>query len=407
MEGNIFTVNLPDIGEGVVEGEVIEWLKKVGDPLTQDEPVVVVMTDKATVELPAPYPGILAKQYYQPGQVSIRDKPLYDIQLTGETAPAIAKQKPAFNTSVAPSKVAVARPRVKQAAGTLSSNEKAALAIPKVRHMAKELRVDLSTVQGSGKEGRILASDLVSNRKQAQSSECPLKFTESEEVPLIGVPGMMARKMAQAAEIPLFSYFEQAEATRLIQIRQNVKKKAMEAGINLSYMPFFIRALSFCAKKYPRILSSLDIDSKKLFVHKQHNIGIAMASEQGLIVPVLKKVQNSTLEDIIRGYEELKKKAQANQLDPSDMRGATITISNFGALQGDGVWATPIINVPEVAILAVGHMRPQPVVRHGEIVVREMIPLSWSFDHRVLDGAQAAAISHYFCSLVKDPASLL
>src|SRR5215213_3528162 len=132
MEGNLFTVNLPDIGEGVVEGEVIEWLKKVGDPLAQDEPVVVVMTDKATVELPAPYPGTLAKQYYQPGQVSIRDKPLYDIQLTGDTAFSITKQKPAANT-VAPSNIAAARPTSKQTAGTVSSNEKAGLAIPKVR----------------------------------------------------------------------------------------------------------------------------------------------------------------------------------------------------------------------------------------------------------------------------------
>jgi pyruvate/2-oxoglutarate dehydrogenase complex dihydrolipoamide acyltransferase (E2) component len=289
------------------------------------------------------------------------------------------------------------------------SNEKAGLATPKVRHLARKMGVDLVDLQGSGREGRILAKDLIAkmNSIPKKSLEYVPPFEDSEEVPLLGVRGMMAKKMAQSAEIPPFSYFEQAEATRLIQVRQNIKKETVVEGINLSYMPFFIRALSLCAKKYPLLLSSLNMESKKVFLHKKHNIGVAMASEQGLIVPVLKDVQSKNLEEIIRAYERLKQKALVNRLDPSDMRGATITISNFGALQGDGLWATPIINVPEVAILAAGHMRPQPVVRHGEVVVREMISFSWTFDHRVFDGALAASISHYFCSLVRDPAALL
>jgi pyruvate/2-oxoglutarate dehydrogenase complex dihydrolipoamide acyltransferase (E2) component len=399
---DIFTVNLPDIGEGVVEGEVVEWLKKVGDPLKQDEPVVVVMTDKATVELPAPYPGVLAKQYYQPGEISIRDRPLYDIQLADKMAVPASASKPSAPN---PTKAATKQTRTEKT--DYSCKENATLATPKVRHLARELGIEISTVSGSGKQGRILIQDLTDTPSKTPSPECTLKFPESKEIPLLGVRGMMAKKMAEAAEIPMFTYFEQAEATRLVQIRQSVKKEAVEAGIHLSYMPFFIRALSLCAKQFPLLLSSLDMKTRKLFVHPKHHIGIAIASEQGLIVPVLKDVQDMKLEGVIRAYEELKNKALANQLEPNDMRGAVITISNFGALEGDGLWATPIINAPEVAILAVGHMRPQAVVRHGEVVVREMIAFSWSFDHRVLDGAQATRISNYFCSLIRDPASLL
>lgn len=412
MTGTIYTVTLPDIGEGVVEGEVIEWLKHVGDTLKQDEPVVVVMTDKATVELPAPYPGVLGKQYCQAGQIAIKDKPLYDIQLMADLpdtaarlAEAVVGMRQPCKAPLQPCNVVVQerkRGADKAQAGT-------AVAIPKVRHLAKELGVDLEAVQGSGKDGRILVQDLLvrSDIQPKVPTATPERFIDSQELPLAGVRGMMAKKMAQAAQIPQFSYFEQAEATRLIQMRQNIKKTAAEEGINLSFMPFFIRALSLCAKKYPVLLSSIDLEARKLFVHCHHNIGIAMASEQGLIVPVLKDVQDSSIEDIIRAYERLKKKVQSDCIEPSEMRGATISISNFGALPGDGKWATPIVNPPEVAILAIGRMRPEAVVRHGEVVVREMIPFSWSFDHRVLDGEQAAAISNYFCTLVRNPAQLL
>jgi pyruvate dehydrogenase E2 component (dihydrolipoamide acetyltransferase) len=207
--------------------------------------------------------------------------------------------------------------------------------------------------------------------------------------------------------VPQFSYFGQAVVTRLIQMRHNIRETAVKEGINLTYMPFFIRALSMTAKQYPFINASVDMQNGAIVIHKVQNIGVAMASEHGLIVPVLKGVESMGLNEIIRGYEELKTKALQKHLLPSDMKDATLTISNFGVLGGDGMWATPMINEPETAIVALAKIRKAPVVKAGEMAVFDVLPLSWSFDHRVIDGELAAHISHYFCTLLKDPAFLL
>ena len=415
--GEIFTVTLPDIGEGVVEGEVIEWLKKVGDTLKQDEPVVVVMTDKATVELPAPYPGKLAKQYHQPGQVAHLDKPLYDIEL----APGIITTKPAKHHEASAKEVKkIPEPAVAAAKSIPQVNHRAqqtvpashkALAVPSVRHLASQLGIDIHHVPGTGKDGRVTAEDL----KQYQSGgklqtalpDLPTVLTGDEEVPLIGIRHLMAKKMAESkAKIPHFSYFEQTEATRLIQLRENVKTKALEEGVRVTYMPFFIRALSLCIKQFPHLNSSLDMSNHKLIIHHQHNIGIAVATHHGLIVSVLKNVQDMSIDGIIRSYEDMIQKAKEGKLSSSDMKEATITISNFGVL-GAGLWATPVINYPEVAILALSRIHKQPIVKNDAVAIRDMLNLSWSFDHRVIDGDLAAKISHHFCSLISNPAPLL
>lgn len=417
MDNDIFTVRLPDIGEGVVEGEVIEWLKNVGDALKQDEPVVVVMTDKATVELPAPYPGTLSKQYYRVGEISIKDLPLYDIKLS-EAAVQVSKKKsaPPNDETARPNEVKAESPsttRLPCAKSEISASEGSkVLANPKVRGLAKELGIDIDSISGTGKEGRVSKDDLMGHHQNISrtvpSASPILQFADDEEQPLLGIRGLMARKMAEThSQIPQFSYFEQVEATHLIQLRQNFKDKALGEGIQLSYMPFFIRALSLAIKRFPLINSCVDMQRAKIFVHKQHNIGIAMASSQGLIVPVLKSVQEMNLEEIIKAYDALKSKASAGKLSPSDMKEATITISNFGVLEGSGIWATPMINYPEVAILGMARIRKEPVIRNNEIVIRDILPLSWSFDHRIIDGEMAVSISHYYNTLIRDPAFLL
>lgn len=353
----IFTVTLPDIGEGVVEGEVVEWLKSVGEPLAQDEPVVVVMTDKATVELPAPHPGILAVQYHQPGEVATLGKPLYDIELDGE--------------------------------------KKKVKALPKTRHLAKEMGVDLQTVKPSGADGRVMTEDLYANEDQ-------------NSIPLTGIRGAMARKMTESKRsIPHFSYFEQTDATLLTQLRQNISKAAADVGIHLTYMPFFIRALSLTLRRFPIVNGSIDEATKKHVLHPHHNVGFAMATDDGLIVPVLKRVEAMSLEEIIRAYDQLRSKALEGGLGPEELRGATFTISNYGVLGGGGRWATPIISPPEVGILALARIHKAPVVKKGELAVRDVLNLSWSFDHRVIDGNIAAQISDHYSQIVQNPASLL
>lgn len=417
MDNDIFTVCLPEIGEGVIEGEVIEWLKQVGEVVKQDEPIVVVMTDKATVELPAPYPGTLVKQYFRVGEISIRDKPLYDIKLEtplpsikggkeSEKVDAHPNKEATLTQSITPSCNAVEQKTVNRTCGSHK-----ALATPKVRGLAKELGIDLNSLAGTGKEGSISKEDLkkqLSHKSDDHYRTPLLHLTGDEEQALIGIRGLMAKKMAEGhAQIPQFSYFEQVEATRLVQLRSNTRDKAVKEGINLSYMPFFIRALSLTIKQFPLINSCIDIPASKIIIHKQYNIAIAMASPQGLIVPVLKGVHEMSLEEIIKAYEVLKLKSIAGKLTSSDMKEATITITNFGVLDGAGIWATPMIHYPEVAILGIARIRKEPVVRNDEVVVRDILPLSWSFDHRIIDGELAVSISHFYHNLIRDPASLV
>lgn len=354
---DIFTVNLPDIGEGVVEGEVIQWLKNLGDPIKQDEPVVIVMTDKATVELPAPKPGKLSKQYFKPGEKATLHKPLYDIELSMEV--------------------------------------KKVLATPATRRLAKEKGIDLAQVSGTGKEGRVIVQDFATP-------------TTATEEPLIGIRKLMAEKMAESKRIiPHFSYFEEVEVSRLVQLRDHLKKKGESHKLQVTYIPFFIRALSLTIQKFPIINSILDMAAKKIIFHESHNIGIAMSTDLGLIVPVIKDVQKMSLEETIRSYEEMKSRAASNKLNTKEMKDATITISNFGALGNGGLFATPIINVPEVAILAVNKIQKRPYVKGDQLQVSDMLNLSWSFDHRVIDGNLASQISHHFAMLIHNPAGLL
>lgn len=381
MMNRIYTVNMPDIGEGVVEGEVVAWLKQNGDWVKQDEPIVVVMTDKATVELPAPYPGKLVKQYQQAGQIAIKDHPLYDLELSEESVV----------------------PVIKTTAPPTSSQTGKKLAIPAARRLAHDLGVDLERVIGTGPEGRVTVDDIKHFQKPL-----PAKTGGDEMIQLKGIQGLMSKKMAQAKrEIPHFSYFEQADASRLVQLQSHVSQEAVHEHIQVTFMPFLIRALSLTIREFPLINSSLDGDKQNIVIHKAQHIGIAMSTSQGLIVPVLKDVQNLTYVELIKAYEALKQKAREEKLSPEEMRGSTITLSNFGVLGGGGLWATPIINYPEAAILAVAKIHKQPLVKNDTIVIRDVLNLSWSFDHRFIDGHLAALCSHHFSSLIQNPAALL
>ncbi len=353
----IFTVTLPDIGEGVVEGEVIRWLKNVGETLQQDEPVVQVMTDKATVELPAPYPGVLQKQYVETGQKAIKDEPLYDIFLEGEPLP------------------------------------KKVLATPKTRGVAKELGVDIQKVKGSGKEGRVEVRDL----------KVP---SENDEIcPLIGIRHQMAEKMTLSKQtIPHFSYFDRLDATALIQLKGRIQTEARSVGVRLTYMPFVLRALSLTLKEFPELNASIDAERGELILHKDHHIGIAAKTDEGLVVATLHSVQEMNLEAVIRSYDQLMKQVKEKRLTRQELTGSTITVSNFGPLGGR--WATPIINPPEVSILGVAKISKEVVVHADEMAIRPMMNLSWSFDHRVIDGELAASASNKMISLLESPLKL-
>lgn len=402
---SIYTVKMPDIGEGVVEGEVVSWLKQVGDELKQDEPVVIVMTDKATVELPSPYPGKLAKQHYKVGEVAVKDQPLYDIALekpVEEQAVVEAPQDQLDDKIQDKPSMQARELLVKE-----DLQQGKALASPAVRKLAKEMHIDLSGLHGSGKDGRILREDLHASSENAAKGDA-LHLLDDEETPLVGIHNLMAKKMALSKKmIPHFSFFDRADAELLLDFYKKMKKKAEEKNIRLTIMPFFIKALSKCLIEHPLANSSLDESKNSIIVHKQHNIGIAMSTSLGLIVPVIKSVQDKNLFDVIYAYDELKQKARQNQLSSKDMQQATITITNFGALGNSGVFATPIINYPEAAILGLAHIHLEPSVWNGQIQSRSVLNCSWSFDHRIIDGDEASKISYGFKKLIENPAMLL
>jgi pyruvate dehydrogenase E2 component (dihydrolipoamide acetyltransferase)/2-oxoisovalerate dehydrogenase E2 component (dihydrolipoyl transacylase) len=384
---------MPDIGEGVVEGEVISWLKQVGEPVKQDEPVLVLMTDKATVELPSPYPGTLAKQYYSVGQIALKGKPLYDIatEVIEEVRPKVFQEKPQSTKTERP----------------LQSSSTKGQAAPPVRKLAKELGIDIGQVSGTGPDGRVLREDL-KQFKRAHEETPITHLPGDQENPIVGIRHLMAERMAESKEkIPHFSYFEMADVTRLVQMRDRMKVDAAKEGIKITFMPFFIKALSLCLKKHPLFNSSIDLDKNVIVLHQPHNIGIAIAGPFGLIVPVIKGVDQLPLFDVIRAYDRLIAKAKSNQLQPSDMKDGTITISNFGALAGGSLGGTPIINYPEVAILGIARIHKQPLALHDQIVARDCVNCSWSFDHRIIDGNLAAAFSYDFVKLIEHPAQLL
>lgn len=400
---HVLIVNLPDIGEGVVEGEVIDWLKKEGDLLKQDEPVVIVMTDKATVELPAPKPGKLHKLYLKPGEIAIKGKPVYSIELAeGEIIPAEYKTATKAKDAPCPAKVSV------KSVPTSSDTTTNVQTLPSTRQLAKKLGIDLNTVQGSGKDGRIEIADLTSSLPEAQEIEQPLRLEDSEEIPLIGIRYLMAKKMTEAKTyIPHFSYFEQAEASRIVKLKDSVKQKGLDEGIHVTWTPFFIRALSLTIQKFPIMNASVDMKNHKVLQHIHHNIGIAMASPLGLIVPVLRDVQLMSFRELILAFEDLKKRALSNQLKPNEFKEGTVSLSNFGVLGGGGQWATPIIHHPQVAILAIARVQKQPIVKNGAVEACDVVNLCWSFDHRIIDGDLAASISDHFTKLIENPAILL
>lgn len=418
----IVIVNLPDIGEGVVEGEVIEWRKKEGEAVAKDEAVVVVMTDKATVELPSPVAGIFAKKYFEPGGIATRGKPLYEIETTNEQAQPSSPEKTSQNYSQ-PTQPFIVQQPLPSFTEVKRESSAQRLATPAVRKLAKELGVLIDEVEGTGKEGRVTETDVVHFHAQSAPrrpflnrgkraapeifSSTPIQhMPDDDELPLIGLRHTVAEKMVESKYIiPHYSYFDQADATRLVLLREKISEEAKKDAIRVTYMPFFIRSLSLALKKYPQVNGSVDLNENKLVIHKHHHIGIAKSTPSGLVVCVLKNVQNMSLEKIIRDYHALMHKANTGKLERSDLQDSTITISNFGVL--GGMWATPIINYPEIAILGIAKIRQMPIVKNNEITIREMVNLSWSFDHRVIDGEGAAQFSNTVISFIENPAQLL
>ena len=401
---------LPDIGEGIVECELVEWLVAEGDVIEEDQPIADVMTDKALVQIPAMHKGTVVKLYYAKGEIAKVHSPLFAVEIvaTGQAvaaAPVVEAPKASAPKAVA-TKVPVA------AANTASAkvvNEKA-VASPAVRRVARELNVNIHQVPGSGKKGRVYKEDVVAFNEAPAVSATPTAaaaqaVTGGTRVePIRGIKAVMAKAMVNSVStIPHFTYCEEIDMTNLIKLRGELKEVYAKQDIKLTMMPFFMKAMSLALKQFPLVNTQVNEDCTELTYFDDHNIGMAVDSKVGLLVPNVKQVQTKSILDLATDITRLTNDARSGRVPAADLKGGTITISNIG-----GTVATPIINKPESAIVALGKLQKLPRFNDkGEVEARSIMQVSWSGDHRTIDGGTIARFCNLWKSFLEEPSNML
>lgn len=417
-ENMAFEFKFPDIGEGLTEGEIVRWLVKEGDEVKEGQPLVEVETDKALAEIPCPKTGVILKILAKEKEIVKVGQVIVIIGEQGESF-AAPPEKPKSVGVVgeleeAPEEIPVASKKTEPAKPALVS--KHVLATPAVRGLAKELGVDINQVRGSGPEGRVLEKDV---REFAESQRKPLepekKITKIKKydlygyvdrIPLRGVRRSIAKAMVKSKyTAPHVTTIDEADVTELWKIREKEKRVAENKGIKLTILPFIIKAVITGLMEHPYLNATLDDENEEIILKKYFNIGVATDTPEGLMVPVVKNAKDKSILQIAQELTQLVEKARNRTIDLADLKGGTFTITNFGAL--GGIYGTPIINHPEVAILGVGKIKEVPVVRNGRMVIRKILPLSLSFDHRVVDGAEGARFLNTVIARLEDPNLIL
>ncbi len=382
-----FDFKLPDLGEGITEGEIVKWHVKEGDMVEEHQVVVDVETDKAIVEVPSPKKGKIVKLGKAEG----------DIVEVGETLIVVeyGKEEGAEEEEEEDKSVSVV--------GTMPEPEEV-LATPMVRSLAKKLGVDLKLVEGTGPGGRVTEAD-VRGQGEVRQKEGADKHGPVERIPFKGVRKAIARNLVKtlrnAASV---SGMDDADITDLWDLRKREKDVAKELGVHLTFLPFFMKAAQHALKSHPLLNASVDEETEEIIVKKYYNIGVAVDTQDGLMVCVVKDVQDKTILDLAREVEDLSRRARERKVTLDELRGSSFTISNYGTF--GGTYSTPIINSPDVAILGTGKIKERPWVKDGEIVIRRILPISFTFDHRVVDGADASNFLNKVKGYLEDPGRL-
>ena len=407
---------LPDIGEGVVEGEVVQWHVAAGDEVTEDDPIVDVMTDKATVTIPSPITGVVSSLSGDVGEMVAvgsalvefdSDAAAVSISESGPSVESEAEPEPSSEPEPAPAPEPVPLAPEPSAAPVASSGK--VLASPAIRRRAREAGVDLSQVRGSGPAGRVRHADLDAYiaADGAVSGAAPsaysIKRTGVTEVKVVGLRRKIAEQMTISKRtIPHFSYFEEADVTELETLRQMLNASRDESQPKLTYLPFIMLALSKIMPDHPECNAHYDDQGEVVSRHDAVHIGIATQTERGLYVPVVKHVEAMDAWQAAAELQRVAGAARGGTASLDDLTGSTFTITSLG--RDGGLGATPIINHPEVAILGIHKARDMPVAKDGQVVVRRIMNLSSSFDHRVVDGADGAALVQHLRRMLEHPA---
>jgi 2-oxoisovalerate dehydrogenase E2 component (dihydrolipoyl transacylase) len=438
---------LPDIGEGIVECEIVKWNVAEGDEIEEDQAVVEVMTDKAVVEIPAKNAGTVHRLYYAQGDIAKVHSALFALEVAGEvtTTSGTNDESPSANNSA--SSVASQSSVNTQTTGLSQQSTQVApskfsdgeyeppiaiagkvLASPAVRRVAREKNIDLSSVKGSGKKGRILKSDVlnlqqpsVGNSTQSapsSSSSSTSQKGDSSSVNTVvkgsvrtekvrGIQAAMAKQMsASVYTIPHFTVSDELVMDNLISLRKLLKPEFEAKNVKLSFMPFFVKAMSLALNEFPVVNSQLNEDATEISYFADHNIGFAVDSKIGLLVPNIKRVQDLSLLDIAVQMQDIIEQARAGRVAGEHLKGGTISISNIGAI--GGITATPVINKPEAAIVALGKTQKLPRFDdEGNVSAQNIMAVNWSGDHRIIDGATMVRFNNLWMSYLTQPEKML
>ena len=429
---------LPDIGEGIVECEVVKWLIAEGDEIEEDQPVVEVMTDKALVEITAPEAGRVTRLYCKQQENAQVHAPLFaytplgqgDAATEPENEPEDSRendeQKSNRETSAAGTASTKAmKSDTAEATPASSSGPHGRIpASPAVRRLVRELGVTLAEVPGSGKDGRVLKEDILAfDQSNEKSSEKPSTKTTTNDTrqpafdrqpsgevrvePIRGVQAVMAKRMVESATtIPHFSYGDEIDVTELLALRERLKPQAEQHGTRLTLMALIMKAMALAVQAHPILNSRVSEDGSEILYQPHCNIGMAVDSQAGLIVPNVKRVEQLSVLEIAAEVERLTKAARDGRVSQADLQDGTISISNIGAL--GGTYAAPIINLPEVAIVALGRTQHLPRFdESGNVVSRAIMTITWSGDHRIIDGGTIARFCNLWKSYLQEPQSML
>ena len=394
---------LPDIGEGIVECELVEWLVTEGERVEEDQAICDVMTDKALVQIPAVHAGTISRLYVKKGEMAKVHAPLFEMALAeaekddaGDCTNADQEHaEPASDIGVG---AVISEP------ACAPSSENRAVASPAVRRLAREHNVDLMQVPGSGDKGRVYKED-VEAWLHAQGITGVQESSVWRE-PVTGVRAAMARHMTESLTIPRFTYCEEFCLDELLTLKGRLAPEFEREGVKLTLLPFFIKALSLALSDYPLLGARLDDDGQTLVYEDGHHVGVAVDTQAGLMVPVLHHCEDKSLLTLARELNRLSEAARAGRLTQSELAGATISLSNIGVL--GGTVSTPIVNPPQLAIAALGRMQRLPRFDEQDVVVaRHIMTVCWSADHRVVDGATLARFNRCWQLYLEQPERML
>nr|ARD71207.1 acetyltransferase [Spodoptera exigua] len=411
----VVAFKLSDIGEGIREVVIKEWFVKVGDKVQQFDNICEVQSDKAAVTITSRYDGVVTKLYHDVDQTALVGQPLVDIEVQGasDEASSDSNEKPAAASQQEQKADKPQRVKV--------------LTTPSVRRIAAQFKVDLSTVKATGRNGRVLKEDMlahlnidsdgsnkVSDPTSVDAVQIPMTsaqakvevLLEDRVVPVSGFTKAMVKSMTEAMKIPHFGYSDEYDVSKLVESRESLKNIALSRGVKLTYMPIIIKAASLGLENIPILNSSLDSTCEHLTYKASHNIGVAMDTPNGLVVPVIKNVQNKTILEIARELNTLQEKGSKGQLGLSELSGGTFTLSNIGIV--GGTYTKPVILPPQVAIGALGKIQVLPRFdEEGNVRKAHILTVSFSADHRVIDGVTMARFSNHLKNYLENPYTLL